>query len=181
MSKRTGWPIQQEYVERLPEDVRRHVVARAQEYVYRAQVDIHAFIDGKFALGMECKSYTENAMLKRILVDFRLLKSCQPNLLCCLLQLESQLGGGYSTPMADPQIGSARSHTLMSYFPEVDLNVITLLEGERRVDQPIHQADHFKELHPAYLGPLDQSDWRSSNAPGLTSACWLLRRASPRS
>ena len=144
-------PIQQEYVERLPEDVRRYVVARTQEYVYRAQVDIHAFIDGKFALGMECKAYTENAMLKRILVDFRLLKSCQPDLLCCLLQLESQLGGGYSTPMARPQLGSARSHTLMSYFPEIDLNVITLLEGERRVDRPIHQADHFKELQPVYL------------------------------
>ncbi len=144
-------PIQQDYVERLPEDVRQYVEARMHEYVYRAQVDVHVFVEGSFALGMECKAYTENAMLKRILVDFRLLKSIHPDLICCLLQLESQLGGEYSMPLASPQIGSTRSHTLMSYFPEVGLDVITLLEGERRVDQPIHHADHFKELVPAHL------------------------------
>ena len=39
----------------------------------------------------------------------------------------------------------------MSFFPEVDLNIVTLLEGERRVDQPIHQEEHFKELTPEIL------------------------------
>lgn len=72
-------------------------------------------------------------------------------LICGLLQLESQLGGGYSNPLADPQFGSPSTHTLLSYFPEVELHIITLLEGERKVDQPIHQAQHFKELNPAVL------------------------------
>ncbi len=85
-------------------------------------------------------------------MDFGLLKSLHPNLVCCLLQLESQLGGGsYSEPLANPQVGSPSSHTLMSYFSEIDLHIITLLEGERKVDQPIHQADYFKELSPESL------------------------------
>jgi len=50
-------------------------------------------------MGIECKAYTENAMLKRILVDFTLLKSIVPKANCVLLQLESQLTGDYSKPM----------------------------------------------------------------------------------
>ena len=139
-------PVQSEYVDRLPDEIRDYVNARRDKHFYRAKVDRHVFIDGMFVMGIECKSYTENAMLKRILVDFRLLKSLHPNLVCCLLQLESQLGGGYSQPLANPQTGSPSTHTLMSYFPEVRLNIITLLQGERRIDQPIHKTVYFKEL-----------------------------------
>lgn len=144
-------PVQQDYVRRLPDEVRDYVNARLTDHFYRAKVDRHVFVDGNFVIGIECKSYTENAMLKRILVDFRLLKSLHTDLVCCLLQLESQLGGGYSDPLAEPQFGSPSSHTLMSYFQEVDLNIVTLLEGERKVDQPIHQEEYFKELSPESL------------------------------
>lgn len=139
-------PVQSVYVDQLPEDVRARVSARKSQYFYRAKVDRHVFVDGAFVMGVECKSYTENAMLKRILVDFRLLTSLHPGLVCCLLQLESMLGGDYSNPLAVPQIGSPGSHTLMSYFPEVELNIITLLEGERNINRPIHQSGYFKEL-----------------------------------
>lgn len=139
-------PVQSIYVDGLPEEVKAYVNARKNQYFYRAKVDRHVFVDGAFVIGVECKSYTENAMLKRILVDFRLLKSLHPGLVCCLLQLESMLGGDYSNPLAVPQIGSPGSHTLMSYFPEVELNIITLLEGERNINRPIHQSGYFKEL-----------------------------------
>ncbi len=72
------------------------------QHHYWAKVDVHVFVDDNLVLGMECKSYTENAMLKRILVDFRMLKSLHPDLICCLLQMESMLGGGYSDPLASP-------------------------------------------------------------------------------
>ncbi len=139
-------PIQTDYIVILPAEIRGYIDTRRDEYYYRAQVDKHVFVDGAFVMGVECKSYTENAMLKRILVDFQLLKSLCPDLVCSLLQLESMLGGSYSDPLASPQVGSPSTHTLMSYFPEVDLNIITLLEGERRVDQPIHQPEYFKDL-----------------------------------
>lgn len=149
--KRYQVPVQRDYVNRLPDEIRDYINARLNQHFYRAQVDQHVFVDGEFVIGVECKSYTENAMLKRILVDFRLLKSLHPDLVCCLLQLESQLGGGYSNPLADPQVGSPSTHTLMSYFPEVDLNIITLLEGERKIDRPIHRTEYFKELNPEIL------------------------------
>ncbi len=144
-------PIQDDYVAGLPMDIADYINARRQEYFYRAQVDQHIFVDGKLVMGVECKSYTENAMLKRILVDFRLLKSLHQELVCCLLQLESQLGGNYSNLNANLQTGSARSHTLMSYFPEINLHIITLLEGERSINRPIHWRQYFKELHPEAL------------------------------
>jgi hypothetical protein len=34
---------------------------------------------------------------------------------------------------------------LFSYF-DIDLNIITLLKGERKVDKPIHKAEFFKPL-----------------------------------
>ena len=150
-TKRYMVPIQDEYIASLPREIADYINGRKQDYHYRAQVDLHVFVDGEFVMGIECKSYTENAMLKRILVDFRLLKSQQPDLICTLLQLESQLGGDYSNLRANPQMGSASSHTLMSYFPEVSLEIITLLEGERKIDRPIHHPQHFKELSPASL------------------------------
>ena len=143
--------IQPDYVDALPPAIRQFIRRQEDTWFYRAKVDRHVFIDGHLAMGIECKSYAENAMLKRILVDFRLLKSLFPELVCCLFQLESQLGGVYSQPLAVPQTGSRTSHTLMSHFPDVDLNIITLLEGERKVDRPIHKPEFRKELKPELL------------------------------
>lgn len=144
-------PIQSNYIESLPIAVRDSIKSAQSDYFYRIQVDRHIFVDDVFVMGVECKSYTENAMLKRILVDFRLLKSLRPGLICCLLQLENMLGGDYSNPLASPQLGSASSHTLMSHSPEVNLNVITLLSGDRKVNRPIHNPDYFKQMRPEYL------------------------------
>ncbi len=143
--------IQSDYVSGLPEKIRKYVEKHVDEHFYRPRVDVKAFIDGELVLGIECKSYTENAMLKRILVDFRLMRTIYPNLVCCLLQLENQLGGNYSNPLDDPQYGSPSSHTLMSYFPDVRMHVITLLEGARDVEQPIHKPEYFKELYRKHL------------------------------
>lgn len=93
---------------------------------------------------MECKAYTENAMLKRILVDFTLLKSLYLTIKFILLQLESQLGGNYSE-LKSKTLGSPSTHTLLSYF-DIKLDIITLLKGERKVDQPIHKPEFFKPL-----------------------------------
>lgn len=140
-------PIRREYVDGLPLEVREHILPRLKSYHYRIQVDRLVFVDGAIVMGVECKAYAENAMLKRILVDFDLLRSLHPKLICCLLQLESQLGGDYSdAPYGTPPLGSPSTHTLMSYFPGVDLNIMTLLEGERKVDRPIHKNEFFKEM-----------------------------------
>lgn len=135
--------IKQDYIDRIKDSlVKKYVQNNIIDHVYRLSVDKHIFIDDNFVIGIECKSYTENAMIKRILVDFDLLMGVHPNISCYLLQLESQLGGDYSA-LNPPTYGSHSTHAIQSNF-SCDLNIITLLEGERKVNKPIHKF--FKPL-----------------------------------
>lgn len=143
--------IRDDYVRRLPAVIQAEINANRDGYFYKGQVDTHVSVDDELVMGVECKAFAENAMLKRVLVDFHLLKSVHPSLTCCLLQLESQLGGDFSDPTATPALGSGPTHTLMSYFPDVDLNIVTLLPGERHPERPIHKPKHFKALSPQSL------------------------------
>lgn len=147
LSKKTvKIPLKIEYLKRVrPPEVAEYIKAHIGQYFYRHKTDVHVSIDDQFVMGIECKAYTENAMLKRILVDFTLLKQVAPQLKCVLLQLESQLSGDYSQPLKPIIYGSPPTHTLLSYF-DVDLNIITLLEGERKVNEPIHKREFFKEM-----------------------------------
>ncbi|GAA8155009.1 hypothetical protein BTM245_01940 [Helicobacter pylori] len=111
-------------------------------------VDKHIFVDNQLVMGIECKNYTENAMLKRILVDFHLLKTLYPNISCYLFQLENQLGGDYSA-LPETLLGSKPTHSIMSYFESVNLNIVTLLKGERNINQPTHK--NFKPLDEQIL------------------------------
>lgn len=139
-------PIQDDYVRNLQDmEIKNYLLSNIENYYYGLSVDKQIFIDKHFVLGIECKAYTENAMLKRILVDFSLLKKNHPDISCYLFQLESQLGGDYSE-LKEITFGSTSTHTLMSYFPEVKLNIFTFIKGERKVDQPIHKSDYFKPL-----------------------------------
>lgn len=139
-------PLNKEYLTKIKsKEVKEWIESNINDFYFNAQVDVHVMVKEKFVLGVECKAYTENAMLKRILVDFTLLKSKYPKLKCGLLQLESQLTGDYSDIDKNIILGSHSSHTLMSYF-DVNLNIMTLLKGERKVDQPIHKPEYFKPL-----------------------------------
>ncbi len=97
-------PIRKEELRIFPEPIQAKILNSLDSYVYRVGVDKHVHIDGAFVLGIECKAYTENAMLKRILCDFYLLKKHKTSyidlsgLQCCLLQLETFLGGTNSSP-----------------------------------------------------------------------------------
>jgi len=139
-------PIQKEYVGQIEDvEVKKYILSNISDYYYALSVDKQVIVDGKFAIGIECKAYTENAMIKRILVDFSLLKTVFPDIICYLFQLESQLGGDYCD-LNEVTFGSKPTHTLMSYFPKVKLKIFTFLEGERKVDRPIHKEAYFKPL-----------------------------------
>lgn len=56
------------------------------------------------------------------------------------------MGGDYGSADPAAAFGSYQSHTLMSYMDSVDLHVITLLEGDRKVDEPIHKPEFYKPL-----------------------------------
>lgn len=143
-------PIKPEYIEKIKSpEVKEYIKKNIKDFYYTLKTDVHVYIDGKFKIAIECKAYTENAMMKRILVDFTLFKQVYPNLSFVLLQLESQLGGDYSTDNG-VKYGSPSTHTLLSYF-DIDLNIITLLEGERKVDKPIHKPEYYKSLRSESL------------------------------
>lgn len=145
-SRKVRIPINSDYVESIKElRIKKYIQEYIKTFYYGLSVDKHVFVDKKFVIGIECKAYTENAMIKRILVDFMLLKTRFPNLKSYLFQLESQLGGDYHKVVRD-FYGSNKTRTIMSYFKEVDLEIITLLPGERRVDEPINKPNFFKEL-----------------------------------
>ena len=138
-------PIHKNYVAKIEDkEIKEHIKKNLKDYIYPYKPDVLVSIDNKPILEIECKSYTENAMLKRILVDCTLLKDKYPDMNFILLQLESQLGGDYSE-LKDNPLGSTSTHTLFSYF-DINLNIITLLKGERLVDKPIHKRDFFKPL-----------------------------------
>tara|TARA_B100000427_G_C15506802_1_gene594375 strand:+ start:1819 stop:2532 length:714 start_codon:yes stop_codon:yes gene_type:complete len=141
--------IKDTYIEKINDnEIKKYLKANKEKFFYRSKSDVHCRIDEKPVLAVECKAYTENAMLKRILVDFTLMKEIKHwnDIDCYLLQLESQLGGDYSEIKdSNKTIGSPSTRTLLSYF-DIDLNIITLLKEDRKVDKPIHKPEFFKPL-----------------------------------
>ena len=138
--------LNREYINKIKSaEVREFIMKNINHMYYRIKPDVQVYVDNNFKISIECKAYTENAMLKRVLVDCTLIKHVFPDVKFVLLQLESQLGGDYSEVFKEIHFGSPSTHTLLSYF-DIDLNIITLLEGERRVDKPIHKSEFFKPL-----------------------------------
>lgn len=136
--------VEEAYIQRQRDPAVRDFLNKNRQDGFGYSVDKHVFIDGDLALAIECKAYAENAMLKRILVDFNLLKRNHREMNCALVQLESMLGGDYGNGNAK-QVGCIKSHALMSQF-DFDLHIITLLEGDRKVDEPVHDPRHLKAL-----------------------------------
>lgn len=149
IQRRTGEiAIEEDYVKNLtPEAVRSHVQQNKEKYIYKVELDRAVEIDDALVLGIECKSYIENAMLKRTLKDFELIaKRLYPKLIFCVFQFENSLGGDYGDVGKLVQLGSESTHTLLSHTPEVHLEIMTLLDGDRKSNREIHKPQFFKEL-----------------------------------
>jgi len=137
--------IKDEYISKISNPiVKDYLVKNKSKMFYNFGTDVQVFIDKKLVLPIECKSYSENAMLKRIIFDANLMKEAVKTDVYVLIQLESQLGGDYSV-LQDVIYGSPSTHALLGYC-DADLRIITLLEGERKVHRPIHKKQFFKPL-----------------------------------
>ena len=112
---------------------------------YKLSQDIHIHINDVFKISVECKSYTEVAMYKRILMDAHLLKCAVPTIESFfVVQLENFLGGDYGSQMSPK--GSDSVITLDRVFPDLNINIITLLDGDRHIERPLHKSEYFKPL-----------------------------------
>lgn len=150
-SQKIAIPINDQYLQKqasIQSDLRNYVRTNPDKFVYKLSVDQHVYIDNQLVMAIECKSYTENAMIKRIFVDFQFLKTVAPQIETFLVQFESQLGGDYSLlkRQNSPIFGSYSTHTIASFFPTVNLKIRTLMAGERLVNQPIHNLDFLKTI-----------------------------------
>ena len=132
---------------RISIERRKYYFTDKRENRYGLSQDKQVYIDGQFRLSIECKAYAELAMYKRVIVDSHILQSRFPDLTFCLFQLESMLGGDYAENPAHPK-GSPGVHVVNSFFPHVKLEIITLLDGGRRVDEPIHKSQFYKPMRP---------------------------------
>ncbi|MDE3269166.1 MAG: restriction endonuclease [Pseudomonadota bacterium] len=109
-------PLHDSYLKGLADSyLKKYISKHKEKFFYRLGCDVQCYYGNRFLLAIECKSYTENAMLKRVLVDFSLLKNIFPDTQLVLLQLESMLGGDYSSLKSNIK-GSKATHTIMSYF-----------------------------------------------------------------
>ena len=85
-------PLKKEYLSRIKSrEVREYIESNISSIYYEIKPDVQVYVNNEFKLSIECKAYTENAMLKRILVDCTLIKNVYPRVKFVLLQLESQL------------------------------------------------------------------------------------------
>ena len=113
--------------------------------VYKLSQDVNVYIDNAFKISIECKSYTEVAMYKRILTDALLLKKRVPSIkFFFVVQLENFMGGDYGNKI-EPT-GSSSVRVLNHFFPDVRIDVLTLLDGDREINKPIHKPENFKPL-----------------------------------
>jgi hypothetical protein len=137
--------VKDDYIERIKEPhIKNYLERNKSTMIYKFGTDVHVYIDDKLVIPIECKAYTENAMIKRILFDAALMQEAKRINKYYLLQLESQLGGDYCE-LNDLTYGSPSTHALISHF-DIELEIITLLKGERKVDKPIHKLEYFKPL-----------------------------------
>jgi hypothetical protein len=138
-------PMRTAYIDRITRaEVQSHLRNNLSEQYYKFRTDIQVYIDDTLVLPIECKAYTENAMLKRIVFDANLAYEHMNIHKFILFQLESQLTGDYSE-LNDITYGSPPSNTILSYC-NVNIDIITLLTGERKVKKPIHNPRFFKPL-----------------------------------
>lgn len=129
---------------------KKKITIKTNDEVYKLSQDLHIFIDNVFRISVECKSYTEVAMYKRILVDATLLKKAVPTINAFfVVQLENFLGGDYGVKIEAE--GSDSVITLNRVFPKVNISVITLLDGDRHIKKPLHIPEHFKPLRDERL------------------------------
>lgn len=124
---------------------KKKIPIRTNGVIYKLSQDLHVFIDDVFRIGIECKSYTEVAMYKRVLVDAKLLKKERPSISAFfIVQLENFLGGDYGVKIEAK--GSDSVITLNRICPQVNIKVITLLDGDRNIKKPLHIPQYSKQL-----------------------------------
>lgn len=139
-------PLKEGYLKRIQDnEIADYIKKNIQEYSYTFRIDVPVCIKDKLVMVVECKSYADNAMIKRTLHDGAFIKRYSPDTEIVLLQFKSGLGGDYHEIFREKHFGSTSTHTIMSYF-DYTPHIITLLEEKRKSSEPFHKKDFFKPM-----------------------------------
>lgn len=107
---------------------------------YYAHVDEHCYIEGKFVLAIESKSYLDSCYYARASSDFRLLKEYyNPSLICVVLSMEDA--------------AKESSKKFIEDEGWVDATFI-LIDGKRSSAKPIWNKKFYKKLNHEKVGKL---------------------------
>ncbi len=143
-SKKINISLKEDYLAKVTNDEKKeYIKSNMDQWKFGLSVDVQVWdkINEKLIFAIECKNYTENAMIKRVCWDMDVLKENRPEIKeQILIQLESMLGGDFSKKITNENNGSPSTHIIMSYFSNLDLKIFTLVLGERKVTEPIHKV-----------------------------------------
>jgi hypothetical protein len=129
---------------------KKKVIIRTNGETYKLSQDVHVYIDNVFRISVECKAYAEVAMYKRVLMDADMLKRAIPTINAFfIVQLENFMGGDYGTQIEAK--GSGSVITLNRLYTDINIIVITLLDGDRHIKKPLHIREYFKPLRDERL------------------------------
>lgn len=130
--------------------IMRKNILNPDDYIHSLELDNILMVDGKPVINVESKAYAEATMLKTVMSNISMVYQYYPDMGFVLLQLENALGGDYANDVVKK--GSGPAHVIMSQHPEVDLQILTLLDGNRSADRPIHEPKYYKPMNMAKLG-----------------------------
>ena len=105
--------------------------------------DAYIIYKNKIIMVIEYKSYLENAMLKRCLVDATLTQLTDRKIKYCLCMLETQVR------QINRDIGY-NSHSLKSFFYEhfeTNIDMLLLLDESRKINKDIGEKVNLKEVN----------------------------------
>lgn len=100
---------------------------------YEHSQDLHLYINNRFVMSIELKSYTESAMYKRVCEDARLIKKyVDKNIKCILIELENARKDK-SQAFMDEEYGTISE-------------IFTLVHGRRSSAKALHIKKFYKPL-----------------------------------
>ena len=112
---------------------------------FKVSHDINVYIDDVFRISVECKSFMELTLYKRFLMEAYLLKRAVTTIeVFFVVQLENALGGDYGASITPN--GRSQVIWLNKQFPDLNISIITLLDGKRASNKPLHMPEYFRPL-----------------------------------
>lgn len=124
-------------------DSKKEKIAYNEDSFYNFSIDIQVKYNNILLLPIECKTYCDISMFKRVLYDANIARDFQNVKKSFLLQLEDSMN---NKGVGSNIIYSKSTQFLYDYERNNICQILTLLDGQRNSHRPINKIEYFKEL-----------------------------------